>query len=147
MSTEEEKQLKREQYRKKMKKRYKKAWIVSGILFFLLIFGRSIWGVIGSNIHYSDGERTVKVIKLAEKGLIWKTWEGEGVLAQEGFAVTYVWSFSVDNWDPNKTKLINDIKTALETGQTVKIRYDQRAGSVPWRSGTTYFVKEIRFPK
>jgi hypothetical protein len=144
---EQEKQRNREEYRKKMKKRAKKAWTVLGIIFFLLIFWGSIWGVIGVNIHYSDGERTVKIIKLSEKGFIWKTWEGEGVLAQEGFAVTYIWSFSVDNWDPNKQQLINDIKTAFETGQTVKIKYDQRAGSVPWRSETAYFVKEVRFPK
>lgn len=147
MLTEEEKQHNREEYRKRMKKRVKKVWIILGILFFLLIFGRSIWGIIGVNIHYSDGERTVKIIKLAERGLIWKTWEIEGVLAQEGFAVTYVWSFSVDNWDPDKAQLINYIRTAFENGQTVKVKYDQRAGSVPWRSETTYFVKEVRFHK
>ncbi|MEI6660243.1 MAG: hypothetical protein WCK91_02365 [bacterium] len=84
-------------------------------------------------------------MELSEKGLIWKTWEAEGVLTQGNFSVTYIWSFSVDNQDPNKEKLVNDIKTAFENGQTVKIHYDQRAGSVPWRSGTTYFAKEIRF--
>lgn len=145
MLTEAEKQHNREAYREKMKKRAKKVWIVLGIIFFLLIFGRSIWGAVGVNIHYSDGERTVKIIKLAEKGLIWKTWEAEGVLTQGNFAVTYIWSFSIDNWDPNREKLLNDVRTAFENGQTVKIKYDQRAGSVPWRSGTTYFVKEIRF--
>lgn len=113
--------------------------------FFLLIFGKFIWGIIGVNISYSEGERIVKIIKLAEKGLIWKTREVEGVLSQGNFAVTYVWAFSVDNWDPNKEKLVNGIRTAFENDQTVKIKYDQRAGSVPWRSGTTYFVKELGF--
>ena len=145
MTTEEEKQRNREEYRKKMKSKAKKTWIILGVVVFLLIFGRSIWGIIGVNIPYSEGERTVKVIKLSERGLIWKTWEAEGVLTQGNFAVTYIWTFSVDDWDPNKEKLVNDIKTAFENGQTVKIRYDQRAGSVPWRSSTPYFVKEIRF--
>ena len=145
MVTEEEKQHNREEYRKKMKSKAKKTWIVFSVILFLAIFGRSIWGIVGVNIPYGDGERMVKIIKLSEKGLIWKTWEIEGVLTQGNFYVTYVWSFSVDNQDPNKEKLVNDIKTAFENGQTVKVSYAQRAGNVPWRSGTTYFAKEISF--
>lgn len=145
MTTEEEKQRNREAYRKRMKSRTMKTWIILGVILFLFIFGRSIWGLIGVNIPYSEGERTIKIIKLAKKGLIWKTWEAEGVLTQGNFSVTYIWNFSVDNWDPNKEKLLNDLRAAFENGQTVKIRYDQRAGSVPWRSGTSYFVKEVRF--
>lgn len=145
MTTEEEKKRNQEEYRKKMRSSAKKTWIVLGIILLLVIFGRSIWGIVGVNIPYGDGERTVKVIKLSKKGLIWKTWEVEGVLTQGNFAVTYVWSFSVDNWDSGKDKLVNDIRAAFENGQTVKVKYEQRAGSVPWRSGTTYFVKEVRF--
>ncbi len=52
----------------------------------------------------------------------------------------------MDNWDPNKERLVNDLKAAFENGQTIKVRYEQRAGMVPWRAQTTYFVKEIRFP-
>ena len=107
---------------------------------------KPIWGLIGVNIQYGDGERVVKIIQLSEKGLFWKTWEAEGVLTQGNVSVTYIWRFSVDDWDPNKEKLVNDLKRAFESGETVKIKYDQRAGMVPWRSHTTYFAKEIRFP-
>lgn len=143
--TEEQKQINREEYRKKTKSRAKKTWIIIGIIFFLLIFSRSIWGLIGVHIPYSDGERSINVIKVSEKGLIWKTWEGEGVLSQKGFSVTYVWSFSIDYNDPNKEQLLQKLQAAFETGQTVKVKYKQMAGTVPWRGKTSYFIKEIRF--
>lgn len=117
--------------------------IIFGVILFLGFFGSFLWGLIGVNIDYSHGERSVKIIKLSEKGFIWKTWEAEGVLTQGNFGVTYVWDFSVDNWDPNKQKLITELQTAFDTGQTVKVVYDQKGGSVPWRSETPYFVKDI----
>lgn len=115
------------------------------VLFFLIIFGGNIWGIVGINFHYSDGERSVKIIKLSEKGLIWKTWEAEGVLTQGNVATTYVWEFSVDNKDSNKIEIIKEIKKAFEDGETVKVHYEQRAGSAPWRGETSYFAKEIQF--
>ncbi len=146
---EEQKQKNREDYQKKVKGRNKKAWIILVIVFLgiLVIFpvGKFIWGLVGIHIPYSDGERSISVIKIAEKGLIWRTIEAEGVLSQKGFSVTYVWSFSIDNNDPNKEDLLKKLQTAFETGQTVKVRYEQMAGTVPWRGKTSYFIKEIRF--
>ncbi len=103
-----------------------------------------IWGPIGVNIDYSEGERTAKIIKISEKGLIWKSWEIEAVLVQEGFAVTYIWPASVDNKDPNKNELLQELNNAFETGRTVKIKYEEKAGYVPWRSKTKYFIRDLR---
>ena len=123
--SEEQKQKKREEYRMKVKKKNKITWVVLGTIIFLLIFGKLVWGLIGVYIPYSNGERSAIIIKVADKGLIWKTLEGEAVLSQKGFSVTYVWSFSIDNNDPNKEKLLQQVRTAFETGQTVKIKYQQ----------------------
>src|SRR3989338_6469908 len=140
---EEEKQKNRQEYQRKVKIKNLKAWIIIvGIFlgfFILLPVGKLLWGVIGIHLNYSEGERSVNIIKIAEKGLIWKTWEGEGVLGQQGFSVTYVWSFSIDSNDPEKEELLQKLRTAFETGQTVKIRYIQMAGTVPWRGKTPYF--------
>lgn len=143
--TEEQKQKNREEYRIKAKKKNRITWIGLGVIIFLLILGKSLWGLIGVYIPYSEGERSVVVIKVADKGLIWKTFEGEAVLSQKGFSVTYVWNFSIDNSDPDKEKLLQQLQAAFETGQTVKIKYQQMAGAVPWRGKTSYFIKEIRF--
>jgi hypothetical protein len=144
MLTEEEKAKKKEEYRERMKRRGKIIWFVFGGFFFFLIFGRVLWGPIGVNILYSEGERKVQIVKIASRGLIWKTWEIQGIMAPgHGIATTYVWSFSIDNADPRKNELLQKINNAYDAGRTVNIRYEQKAGSVPWRSKTTYFAKEI----
>ncbi|MDD5178122.1 MAG: hypothetical protein PHT54_02475 [Candidatus Nanoarchaeia archaeon] len=145
---EREKQKNREEYQKKVKIKNKKTWITFIIIFLVIILifpvGKFIGGLVGVHISYSDGERSINVIKIAEKGLIWRTVEAEGVLSQNGFSVTYVWDFSIDNNDPNKEELLKELQRAFETGQTVKVKYEQMAGTVPWRGKTTYFIKEIR---
>jgi hypothetical protein len=109
----------------------RKALLVFIFIIFISIFGKDIWGVVGINIPYSRGERSVMIIKFSNKGMIWKTWEGEAVLSQKGFAVTYVWPFSIDENDVNKEEIINQVNEAFEKGVEVKIRYDQMAGTVP----------------
>lgn len=33
-----------------------------------------------ANITYSEGTRSDRIVKLSQKGLIWKTWEGEMIM-------------------------------------------------------------------
>ncbi len=144
MLTEEEKTKKREVYHNRMKKQNKIAWLVLGTFFFLIFFGRALWGPIGVNIQYSEGERKVQIVKIASRGLIWKTWEVQGIMAPgHGIATTYVWNFSIDNMAPNREELLQKINSAYANGKTVNIIYEQKAGSVPWRSKTTYLVKDV----
>lgn len=149
LNNEGQKQKNREEYQERVKRGKKKAWMIiaAGFLgiFLIVPVGKFLWGTIGVQIDYSEGERSITVIKIAEKGLIWKTWEAEGVLTQQGFSVTYVWKFSIDNNDPNKEELLQRLQAVFETGQTIKVKYKQMAGSVPWRGKTSYFIKEIRF--
>lgn len=145
MLSEKEKKHNREAYREKKKKMTRKTLVILGVIIILLIFGERLWGLIGVNISYSGGVRSVRILKISERGFIWKTWEIEGILAQGNSSTPYRWEFSIDNWDPNKEQILNDIKNAFSTGKMVQVHYNQRAGSVPWRSGTTYFVKQVRF--
>ncbi|OGY54041.1 MAG: hypothetical protein A3B15_00100 [Candidatus Buchananbacteria bacterium RIFCSPLOWO2_01_FULL_45_31] len=71
--TEEQKQKNREEYKKRLKNKNLKALIVFGVIAILFIGGKFLWGVIGVNIPYSEGERSAIIIKVADKGLIWKT--------------------------------------------------------------------------
>lgn len=54
--------------------------------------------------------------------------EGEGVLTQDNFAVTYVRAFSVDNWDPEKESLVKDLNEAFQSSQTVTINTSKELG-------------------
>ena len=103
-----------------------------------------LWGTIGVHIDYSEGERVGTIVKFSEKGLIWKTWEGDMVVRSGYISYGDFWQFSIDNSDPNKEKLVEAIWDAFKTGQTVQVRYGQKAGAVPWRGKTSYFIKEVR---
>ena len=144
MLTGEQKAKYREMNRERSKKYVKIIWVGFGLFFFATFFGRTVWGPIGVHIQYSEGERKVQIVKVTTKGLFWKTYELEGIIAPgRGIATTYVWDFSIDNADPHKDELFQKINNAFQNGITVKVKYDQRAGSVPWRSKTTYFAKEV----
>ena len=125
-------------------------WIAIAIILIVVPLSRYVllpflWGPIGANITYSSGERVGKIIKIADKGLIWKTTEAEMVLSQGGFSVTYVWDFSVDENSINKNILKTDLQKAFDSGANIKVEYEQKAGFVPWRSKTTYLVQDIKF--
>lgn len=107
---------------------------------------KATWGIIGVHMRYSDGERKIKLVKVANKGLIWQTFEMEGIVAAgPGIATTYIWDFSIDNDDPDKEAMLREINHAFESGKTIRVRYEQRAGSVPWRSETNYWLKEVTY--
>ncbi|PIR55135.1 hypothetical protein COU74_01895 [Candidatus Peregrinibacteria bacterium CG10_big_fil_rev_8_21_14_0_10_36_19] len=111
-------------------------------LFFSVFIIGSAWRTVGFNFHYSNGERVGQVIKLSEKGLFWKTWEGSIGLTQSGAYAEY-WDFSVDSQDPNKSEIVGELTEALTKGNLVKVKYEQRYGAVPWRSDTSYWVKSV----
>jgi len=73
---------------------------------------------------YSEGERSGIVFKFSNKGLIWKSWEGEmnlgGVRAAENGAVANTWKFTLKD-----DRLLTQIQNAIETGDAVRLRYVQ----------------------
>lgn len=115
------------------------------ILFVVITLLRLIYSIIGFQFIYSEGERAGLIIKLSEKGLIWKTWEGEAALYQGGIATTYIWTFTIDNADPHKQEILNKVQMAFQTGRPVKLLYRETLGTPPWRGSSTYFVKDVVF--
>ncbi len=79
--------------------------------------------------NYSEGDRSGKVLKFSNKGLMFKSWEG--VLDQGGFRnetnaeghmVTVPNHVMFNASDPS---VIADLKQAAETGERVVLSYDQ----------------------
>jgi len=79
--------------------------------------------------NYSNGERRGTVVKLSEKGLIYKSWEGElliGGVKQRSDgkggsnAVLNVLAFNVQD-----REVLKQIEGALESGEEVKVKYKQ----------------------
>lgn len=107
--------------------------ILTGVLYFL-IAGR-----------YSDGFRVGQLSKLSQRGLIFKTYEGElqlGFLennADDGGVATRMWSFSVEN-DPEILKAIDE---AILKAHRVKLYYKEKYMVIPWESETRYVVYKV----
>jgi len=103
---------------------------------------------IGNNINYSNGVRSGMINKISNKGLFWKTWEGEmaleGMVSGENSNGANVWDFSIDRDDPKTQDLVKKIQTALSTGQKVKVDYTQKLTTWPWRSDTTYLITDVQ---
>ena len=121
-----------------------KAVILSVLFIASLIIVPFIIRLIGFNYIYGEGDRVGQIIKVSNKGLVWKTWEVGMGLTQSGAYVDY-WNFSIDSQDPNQKELIKELTKAYNTGALVKIHYKQRYGTQPWRGDTEYFVQEIKF--
>lgn len=86
-------------------------------------------------IPYSEGFRSGELIKLSNKGMVLKTWEGE---LSQGISGAQIFSFSVMDSDK---KVISNLKDLQ--GQYVKVTYVERYKTFPWWGDTKYFVTEV----
>ena len=113
-------------------------------LFALALFSLTL---VGCSENYSNGERIGFVTKFSNRGLIWKSWEGELNLTQTGMNTSSTFQFSIDNdrQDDNTTRLIKILDSAATQGWKVKIRYHETTGK-NWfrnRGETDHFVETV----
>lgn len=88
---------------------------------------------------YSQGLRSGELIKFSNKGVIFKTWEGE---LSQGISGAQIFQFSVLD---NDIKVISDLQTL--SGQYVKLTYVERYKTFPWWGDSKYFVKKVEKDK
>lgn len=96
---------------------------------------------------YSDGYRAGTVMKLSNKGFIFKTYEGQLNLGMgindpnsPGVSVSNVWDFSVSASD---TAVLSTLDKAMMSGQRAKLHYREKFITVPWRGDTKYQVYKV----
>lgn len=119
----------------------------------LALVGILTWGgyqSIGNNVEYSEGQRVGVINKISEKGLIWKTKEGqlslEGRTSTGDYTGAGVWDFSIDKLakhGENVDELYSQTKQEMENGQRVNVTYIQPLSTWPWRAETTYLVQSV----
>lgn len=100
--------------------------------------------LIGFDYEYSNGERTGVVIKISQRGFIWKTWEGEmnlgGMNTDGGGIVTpNVWCFSVKD-----VEVIKQIQSAASAARRITIVYREVLKASFREGDTDYFAISIR---
>lgn len=86
-------------------------------------------------LTFSEGYRAGELVKISNKGVIFKTWEGK---LSQGISEELQFNFSIE--DKNE-QVIEDLKNLQ--GQRVKLTYKERFGTFPWLGDTKYFVTKV----
>src|SRR5688572_9974771 len=124
-------------------KKFLKKTLIFFIIIGAIVFSFLYWGV------YSRGVRSGIILKVSERGVVFKTVEGDmnmQILAAgpNQNITTQIWAFSVDKSDKD---VIEKLEKASLTGERVELNYIQRYSKFFWRGDTEYFITEVIFHK
>jgi hypothetical protein len=107
----------------------------------LILIGSIVLGIVSYfavvyYATYSEGYRSGELIKISNKGVLFKTWEGE---LSQGIAGAQVFKFSVLD---SEEKIIQNMKDLQ--GEYVKVTYVERYKTFPWWGDTKYFITDVQ---
>jgi hypothetical protein len=97
------------------------------------------WGV------YEKGVMAGKVLRVTEKGVVFKTVEGKLNLETFGALkntspIAESFDFSVET---SETKVIAQLQEVALSGERVNLHFVKRYATFPWRGDTKYFVVKV----
>ena len=95
----------------------------------------SIWYAFVYFVTYSEGTRSGELIKFSNKGVVFKTWEGE---ISQGISGAQIFSFSVEDSNDEVIKKLEALQ-----GRYVKVGYKERYAKITWLGDTKYFITEV----
>jgi len=113
--------------------------VVIAILLGLGVLAFAYWGV------YEKGTMAGKVLRITEKGVVFKTYEGkislESFGALKGVSpVAETFDFSIES---DQTEVINQLQEVALSGERVNLHFVKRYVRFPWRGDTKYFVEKV----
>ncbi|WMI69772.1 6-phosphogluconate dehydrogenase [Mangrovimonas sp. YM274] len=86
-------------------------------------------------VPYSEGTRSGELIKVSNKGVVFKTWEGE---ISQGISGAEIFKFSVLDKDHEVIQKLNNLQ-----GHYVKVTYLERYTTLAFWGDTKYFVTDV----
>ncbi len=114
--------------------------VITIVILLLVVLAVSSYFIAGYT--KSEGSRVGHLVKISEKGLMFKTFEGElnlgGLNTANNTVGNYLWTFSV----PHSNRAAYDSLDAYQ-GKEVKLYYKQRVYTYPWQGDTDYFVEKV----
>lgn len=118
--------------------------VLKGILFFLAIILLGLFSFLYFGT-YESGLMAGKVLRISEKGVIFKTYEGKISLdtfgALKGVSpIAETFDFSVNGSD---TALIRSLQEVALSGERVNLHFKKRYMKFFWRGDTKYFVTRV----
>ena len=122
--------------------------IVKGILILLLLL---LVGYFSFNYFavYERGVMAGKVLRISEKGVIFKTYEGKLNLETFGALkgaspIAESFNFSVEKRDTTVIRLLQEVSLS---GERVSLHFKKRYMAFPWRGETKYFITKVERQK
>lgn len=134
--------MNQESFAQRSKKMFRKVYriiLVIALLVGLGIFSFYYWGV------YETGVMAGKVLRITQKGVVFKTYEGklniEAFGALRGTSpIAETFDFSVEK---SKKEVINDLEEVALSGERVNLHFIKRYKKFPWRGDTKYFIDRV----
>ena len=105
----------------------------------LIVFAFLYWGV------YERGVMAGKVLRVTQKGVIFKTYEGKLNLETFGALkgtspIAESFDFSVES---DQEAVIKELEQVALSGERVNLKFVRRFAVFPWRGDTKYFVEGV----
>ena len=109
------------------------------LLLVLGYFAFTYWAV------YERGVMAGKVLRISEKGVIFKTYEGKLNLETFGALkgaspIAESFNFSVEK---SETEVIKALEEVALSGERVNLHFKKRYAAFPWRGETKYFATKV----
>jgi len=116
-----------------------KRFLFIALVIFLLVMSFFYWGT------YESGVMAGKVLRISEKGMLFKTHEGK--LSLESFGalkgvspVAETFDFSVE---ASEQEVIQQLTEVALSGERVNLHFKKRYMRFPWRGDTKYFIVKV----
>lgn len=105
----------------------------------IIVFSYLYWGT------YEKGSMAGKILRISEKGVVFKTVEGKINLetfgALKGVSpIAESFDFSIEK---DQQELITQLQEAALTGERVNLHFVKRYMAFPWRGDTKYFATRV----
>ena len=114
------------------------------LLLVLIVLGIAVFSFLYWST-YESGIMAGKVLRISEKGMIFKTHEGKLNLETFGALkgaspIAESFDFSVEN---NEKEVIKTLEEVALSGERVNLKFKKRYVAFFWRGETKYFVTEV----
>ena len=118
--------------------------IIRTLLIILLIVGLAVFAFLYW-ATYEEGVMAGKVLRVSQKGMIFKTYEGKINLETFGALkgtspIAESFDFSVEKGD---TELIKQLEEVSLSGERVNLHFVKRYARFPWRGDTKSFATRV----
>jgi hypothetical protein len=116
-----------------------KILLLAGVVVGLIVFAFFYWAT------YEDGVMAGKILRISEKGVLFKTYEGKINLETFGAMrdtspIAESFDFSVEK---SEHELIQQLQQVALSGERVNLYFVKRYARFSWRGDTKYFATRI----